>query len=111
MNDAQQRKLMKAEEAKRFLQNPLLVEAFANLEAKYIRGWRNSQASSPDEREKVYWLITALDEVRAELTRHIDTGKMVRKDLEDEAFRDQMRTDESGVTLTYGRSFDARPEV
>ncbi len=111
MNDEQQRVMMRSEEATRLLQNPMLVAAFDALEKKYLTGWRNSQGSVPDEREKIYWLITALDEVRAELTRHITDGKIVRKDLEDEAFRDHMRDDESGVTLTYGRAYAARPEV
>ena len=110
MDDRQQRDLLQAREAEHFLRNTLWVEAFAALEEKYIRGWRNSQASNPEEREKVYWLITALDEVKGELTRHITTGKMVRQEIEQEAFRDEMLNDR-GISLSYGGTDTARPEV
>jgi hypothetical protein len=77
----QERVLIAAAEARFLLENPRLQAAFATLEQKYILGWRNSQASTPEQREKLYWLITALDEVRGELTREISGGRIVAEEL------------------------------
>lgn len=80
-NQDQERVLVAAAEARYLLEHPRLVEAFKSLEGRYITAWRNSQASTPEAREKLYWLITALDEVRAELTRNINAGKLVVEEL------------------------------
>lgn len=98
MKAHQENALMVAAEAKRLLSNPLFEDAFAALEKKYWLAWRNSQASNPEEREKVYWLITALDEVKAELTRHITTGKLINEELQQEHYREQLSEDDHGGT-------------
>lgn len=98
MTGAQEHSLMVASEAKRLLSNPLFEDAFEALEKKYWLAWRNSQASKPSEREKVYWLITALDEVKAQLTRHITTGKLINEELQQEHYREQLSEDDNGGT-------------
>lgn len=98
MNEQQHNDLVIAAEAQRIVTNPLFEDAFAALERKYIHGWRNSAPSDSAGREKMYWLITALDEMKAELTRHITTGTLVREELEQEAFRESQQSEE----VSYG---------
>ena len=95
MTGDQDHELVIAGEAQRLLSNPLFEDAFEALEKKYWLAWRNSQASNPEEREKVYWLITALDEVKGELTRHITTGKLITETLQQEHYREQLSEDEN----------------
>lgn len=83
--NAQEAVLVRSHEVQFLLENPILQDAFRALEAKYILGWRNSKGSTSEEREKLYWLITALDEVRGELTRQISAGKIVSEELRQEA--------------------------
>lgn len=90
MNEKQDRELHLANEAQRLIHNPLFEDAFAALSKKYITAWRNSMPAESKQREQVYWLLTCLDQVKAELTSHITTGKLIAKELESEAYRRQM---------------------
>lgn len=99
----QEQHLLRAEEAKWLLQHPLLQGALATLREECQTGWRNTAPTDNTQRESFYWLMTAIDEFEMRLTRHIDTGKIVAKDLRDEAYRESMTRDENpGVTFSYG---------
>jgi hypothetical protein len=89
MNSEQENQLQIAQQAASILRNPLFVDAFAALEKEWTLTWRNSLPTQAAEREKVYWLLTSLDHVKAQLTRHIETGKMIAKELESEAYSRQ----------------------
>lgn len=86
MTEEQERALAISRQAQSLLNNPLFEDAFAALEKEWTSAWRNSTPAQNEQREKVYQLLTALDHVKAQLTRHITTGKLIAKELESEAY-------------------------
>lgn len=68
--------VLRGNQALQLLENPLLVEALEAIEKKYEDGWRNSQPSGVDKREKAYLMLHILSEFKQYLTRLVQTGKM-----------------------------------
>jgi len=76
----------RAEEAKRVLENPLVQEAFANLEEVYMHALRYSPVDRSELREAARWRLEALELFRGELQHILDTGTIAvqRRQTEDE---------------------------
>lgn len=70
-----------ANEAKMLLEHPVLVEAFNGLEALYTKMWAQSDADNPAAREKFYFAINALRDLRAKLASTARDGVIVRTEL------------------------------
>jgi hypothetical protein len=72
----------RAEQAKRLLENKLLTDAFAAIEAKWIAALFNSQYGDSTTREHCYRNVAAVREVRAQLAQYVNDGKIAEIELE-----------------------------
>ena len=70
-----------ADRARAFIEDPLLVGAFAALEARFMRTWRATQPTDTAGREALWHHIQALGELRLELNRVIEDGLMAKARL------------------------------
>lgn len=89
-------KIRRGEDAKRLLQEPLLVEAFDRLDAAYVKAWRDTN----DEKIKEYchFGTKALAAMRRHLELAIQTGDIAVKEIQIEEDRKR------GVTSLFRRA-------
>ena len=80
----------RAEIAKRFLDDPVVQEAFVKAEAAFVSEWRN--ATDVDRRELAWAKVQGIDEVKRQLRIHISTG--------DHALIAEQRQRQSGERLS-----------
>jgi hypothetical protein len=72
----------RANEAKELLENPLLEEAFAQMEVAYLADWRSSGLADLEERERVWLAIKVLEEVKRHLRVVIENGVIAKRDID-----------------------------
>lgn len=65
--------------AKELLGNPLWEQVFTLLSAKYVENITRSKWEDADKREKLYLKYRVLQEIKAELTEAVSSGKIVEK--------------------------------
>ena len=75
MNDPEAR----AAAAKQLLDNPLLVEAFANVRAAAIEAWTGTSTADAAKREVSWLTVKIVDRVVAELENVITIGKIAAR--------------------------------
>jgi hypothetical protein len=68
--------------AEALLQNEILNEAFARLEARYIEEWRVSQFRDTDARERLWQAVNVLRKVKDHLVRLVADGKLAQREIE-----------------------------
>ena len=66
------------EQAKRLLSEPLLVEAFTELEKNLKNTWEFSSVGDIEAREQVWLSLRLLERVRLHLTSIVETGEMAK---------------------------------
>jgi hypothetical protein len=71
----------RGEEARRLLDEPLLVEAFATVEADLRRQWEASSDGETEARERSWLMLKLLRRVRALLTEAMETGRLAETQL------------------------------
>ncbi|MBP2301566.1 hypothetical protein [Azospirillum picis] len=71
-----QEDINRGQHAQRLLDDPLLVEAFAQLEADYIAGWRSTGARDTDARERLWQAVQIVGKVKAHLEKVAAHGKL-----------------------------------
>lgn len=71
--------------AEGLLKDELLTEAFAELEASYIKAWRETGALDTAAREKFFIAVNVLGKVKEHLHSVVANGKLAQKQLEDMA--------------------------
>lgn len=76
--------IRRAERAKEILEHPLVVEAFADLDAYYTRAFRNSDPVASETREDAYRMLRAMDAFKAVFEAHLENGKLAEARLADE---------------------------
>ena len=67
--------------AKRILKEELLHEIFEEHQKRYIMEWTNTPVRDTEGREKIWFLLTALNEVKSQLMTYAETGKMAEIEL------------------------------
>ena len=72
-----------AERAHALLTDPLLVDAFARLESKWMDAWKNSPARDADGREEIWRLLRTLTALRGELESVLQDGTVARHKLDE----------------------------
>ena len=82
MSDVSEEALRRAEQAQYILEHPLVIAAFADLEADFVTAWRGSPVLDREAREEAYRMLRVLDAVRRAFMVHVDTGKVVRDNLD-----------------------------
>jgi hypothetical protein len=66
----------RGEQARRLLEDPLLQEAFAMVEAALRDAWAATVDDATSERERLWLTLKLLGRVRAFLTEVVETGKL-----------------------------------
>ena len=66
------------EQAKRLLTDPLLVEAFTELEQNLKNTWTFSSVGDIEAREQVWLSLRLLERIRLHLTSIVETGEMAK---------------------------------
>jgi len=67
-------RVLKASAAKFVLENPVIQEAFDNLEEHYNEKWVNSEMEDSVTRERVFLSLRALSDLKSELESMINSG-------------------------------------
>mgnify|MGYP003139217235 CR=1 FL=1 len=67
-------RVIKANAAKHVLEDPVIQEAFDNLEEHYNERWVNSDLEDSITRERVFLSLRALSDLKDELTSMINSG-------------------------------------
>lgn len=76
-----QQQVNKAAQAVHLLENPLLKEAFAELEAAYMRTWRQTNINATESREKLWHALNVISDVQAHLARLADDGRLAQAEI------------------------------
>jgi hypothetical protein len=73
--------LSRAARAAALLENELLAEAFAKLDADYVRAWRVTPARDVAAREKLWQAVNVVGLVRDHLAKIISGGTLAAAEL------------------------------
>lgn len=76
-----QQQVMRGDNAKRLLEDPLLVEAFLAVREDLKSKLFNTLPSQAAEREKLYLCARLLEMVEQEITHHVQTGQIAKASL------------------------------
>lgn len=72
----------KGAQARELLENPILVEAFAELEREYLKAWRQSKPADQEERERLWLAVGILAEIQRHLRVVVDNGVIANRDID-----------------------------
>jgi len=73
--------LQRSEEAERLLANPLFLSAMQDVENRLIRTMKEVNLNDKETQARLVTALWVADQVRNAIRRHIDTGKLARKEL------------------------------
>ena len=76
-----QRDVARAAQAKALLENELVAEAFARLDADYLAAWRGSGPRDGEARERLWLAIQVLGKVREHLGLVVVNGRLAQAEL------------------------------
>ncbi len=81
MDDEQKqlKALDRASKAEGLLNNDLLKEAFADIEAELIKRWRSEQ--DPQARDALWQAMQINEQIQSILKRHVQSGKVAKAAL------------------------------
>jgi hypothetical protein len=85
--DKLSRDIVRGAQAKALIDNELLAEAFARLDADYIAAWRATPARDTDARERLWQATQIVGLVRDHLAAVLSNGKLAQRQLDDLAAR------------------------
>lgn len=71
----------RGEQARRLLEEPLMVEAFATVETSLSRQWETSGDDEAETRERLWLMLKLLRRVRGLLTEAMETGRLAEHQL------------------------------
>jgi hypothetical protein len=71
----------RGQRARELLENELLIEAFAKLEADYITGWRTTRVADKEAREKLWLALNIVGKVQDHLKTIVAGGKLAQTEL------------------------------
>lgn len=70
-------RMLRGNQAKRLLADPVLALAFETVERELTATWRRSALGAADEREAAYRQVWALEALKAKLTAFLGDAKMI----------------------------------
>lgn len=71
----------RGEQARRLLEEPLLVEAFATVQAGLRQQWEASGDGATEARERLWLMLKLLGRVHGLLTEALETGRLAETQL------------------------------
>ena len=85
--DKLQADIARGAQAAALLENVLLAETFARLEADYIAAWKTWAASDTEGRERLWVAVNVLGKVQDHIRRVLSDGRLAQRHLHDLAVR------------------------
>jgi hypothetical protein len=76
-----QKQISRGQQAKDLLENPLLQDSLKAIRNKLDNEWKNSPLRDVEGREKIFFLVKAIDELEAMLISELETGKLASEQL------------------------------
>jgi len=76
-----QKQVSRGQQAKELLENPLLQDSLKAIRNNLDTEWKNSPLRDVEGREKIFFLVKALDELEAMLISEMETGKLASQQL------------------------------
>jgi len=74
--------IARAKRAALLIDDDMLKEAFASLEADYTKFWKATDARDTDARERIWLAMQVVGKVQAHLNAVIANGQIAQADLE-----------------------------
>jgi hypothetical protein len=74
--------IARAARAQVLIEDALLAEAFAALEARYVEEWRLSQFRDTDARERLWQAVNVLRKVKDHLSRILADGRLAQREID-----------------------------
>jgi hypothetical protein len=68
----------RAERAKALLNDEVLKDAFAQIEADCVAQWKSTSALSHKKREKLWAELKAIESLKGKLQSFADTGRLIQ---------------------------------
>jgi hypothetical protein len=75
------KQISRGQQAKDILENPLLQDSLKAIRNKLDTEWKNSPLRDVEGREKIFFLVKAIDELEAMLISEMETGKLASEQL------------------------------
>jgi len=75
-------RVQRGKDAERVVMDPVLLEAFADLEQQYTNEWKSSKVDDMVNREQAYARVTALTDLKRQLQSYVDDAKIANRQLE-----------------------------
>ena len=76
-----QKQISRGQQAKELLEEPLLQDSLKAIRNKLDTEWKNSPLRDVEGREKIFFLVKAIDELEAMLISEMETGKLASEQL------------------------------
>ena len=76
-----QKQISRGQQAKDILENPLLQDSLKAIRNKLDTEWKNSPLRDVEGREKIFFLVKAIDELEAMLISELETRKLASEQL------------------------------
>jgi len=75
------KQVSRGQRAKELLEDPLLQDSLKAIRNKLDNEWKNSPLRDVEGREKIFFLVKAIDEFEAMLISEMETGKLASQQL------------------------------
>ena len=69
--------------AEALLRNDLLIEAFAILDAEYVKAWRLTHINDVNARERLFQAVQIVAKIKDHLGKVLNNGKLAQRELDD----------------------------
>ena len=69
--------------AEALLRNDLLIEAFAALDAEYVKAWRLTHINDVNARERLFQAVQIVAKIKDHLGKVLNNGKLAQRELDD----------------------------
>jgi hypothetical protein len=75
------KQISRGQQAKDILENPLLQDSLKAIRNKLDTEWKNSPLRDVEGREKIFFLVKAIDELEVMLISEMETGKLASEQV------------------------------
>jgi len=75
------KQISRGQKAKELLEEPLLQDSLKAIRNKLDTEWKNSPLRDVEGREKIFFLVKAIDELEAMLISEMETGKLASEQI------------------------------
>ena len=75
------KQISRGQRAKELLEDPLLQDSLKAIRNKLDTEWKNSPLRDVEGREKIFFLVKAIDELEAMLISEMETGKLASQQI------------------------------